>query len=132
MCNLPGTHGNSCILYTIEQPVLQTIFVPVYNKLCQCTKCLLLRTIIIRWSMHTCLSWFVCEENLMHIHNSVLHKHALQASSPTGHCRSEDKNLFSAGNPVFKRGIVKLLVDYSTYVTIGHSYLTGMVAAFHY
>ena len=31
MCNLSGTHGNSCILYTIEQPVLQTFFVTVYN-----------------------------------------------------------------------------------------------------
>ena len=31
MCNLPGTHGNSCMVYTIEQPVQQTVFVPVYN-----------------------------------------------------------------------------------------------------
>ena len=44
---------------------------------------------------------FVCEENLIHIHNSVLHKHALQAFSPTGHSVEDH---FAADNPcILKR-----------------------------
>ena len=54
---------------------------------------------------------FQFEDNIMHnnyTHNSIL----LQASSPTECCRSKDRNFFTADNPAFKRGIVKLLADY--------------------